>query len=103
MTFVAEPKAESDLNSFGVGVIENGLGVFIDAPGSDGISSVAFEQFQTSAAANAVNLEGFSVDQQGGFFALLLNGHFCSQKWKGKQEREGDFGKDSHSKVHKIA
>ena len=62
MTFVAEPEAKGHLDALGVGVVENGLGIFIDAPGSDGIAAAVFEQFQTPFPANTMNLEGFSID-----------------------------------------
>ena len=84
MTFVAEPEAEGDLDSFGVGIVENVLSIFIDAPGSHRIASVVLESLQASAAADPMDLEGFSVDQQGGFFPFLQNGNLCAQKRNGK-------------------
>ena len=102
MAFVAEPEAEGDLDSLGVGIVENGLSIFIDAPGSHRISSVVLESFQASTAANPMDFEGFSLDQQGGFFPFLLNGHLCAQKRNGKQEGAGEQGKDFHSRCIKL-
>ena len=38
MAFVAKPEAEGHLDSLDMGIVENGLGVFIDTPGPYSIS-----------------------------------------------------------------
>ena len=43
MAFVAQPEAEGYFDSFGMGIIENGLGVFIDTPSSYRISAACLK------------------------------------------------------------